>query len=148
MNENQLARERDVYCVLDAIAPREGIPEIPEEYQEKLEDAYYRYEHFIGICSGGFEKAEIEEDRQKYKPLLISDNNGMIVFGLEECVTYMSLKSGVSKIYCAVLEYEQTIDLIASGVMPGSPLENMIEAHSITRQIINEIRKEEYSAFV
>lgn len=142
----QIERERDVYCVLEAVAPREGIPQIPEEYKEKLEDAYYRYEHFIGICSGGFEKAEIEEDRQKYKHLLIPDHNGMIVFSLEECMDYMNLTSGVPKVYCAVFEYEKTINLIASGVIPGSPLENMKEEHSITRQIIEEIEKEEKSS--
>ena len=62
----QIEREKDVYCLLDAVAPREGIPEIPEEYKEKLEEAYYRYQHFIDICSGEFEEAEIEADRQKY----------------------------------------------------------------------------------
>lgn len=148
MNENQLARERDVYSVLKAVAPKEGIPEIPEEYQEKLEKAYCRYQHFVGICSGEFEEAEIEEDRQQYGYLLIPDRGGYPVFGLEECVDYMHLKSGVPKRYCAVQEYEETIDLIASGVTPGSPLENMKEAHGITRQIIKEIEIEEFSAYV
>lgn len=148
MNEDKLAREVDVYCVLKAVAPREGIPQIPEEYKGKLEEAYYRYEHFIGICSGDFEEAEIEEDRQKYKHLLLPDRDGVVVFGEKECLEYMHLTSGVPKIYCAVLEYEETIDLISSGVMPGSPLENMIEAHGITRQIIAEIEKEEKVAFL
>ena len=78
--------------------------------------------------------------------MLIPDNNGTIVFGERECIEYMHLTSGVPKIYCAVHEYEQTIDLIASGVMPGSPLENMQEVHSITRQIIEEIESEETSS--
>ena len=141
MDEDKVKREVDVYCLLEAVAPREEIPEIPEEYKEKLESAYYRYEHFIGICSGYFEEAEIEEDRKQFKHLLIPDRDGHPVFGLEECLEYMHLKSDIPKIYCAVLEYEKTIDLIASGVMPGSPLENMQEVHSITKQIIEDIEK-------
>ena len=146
MNEDKAKRERDVYCLLEAVAPREGIPKIPEEYKEKLEEAYYRYEHFIGICSGYFEEAEIEAERQNYQHLLIPNRDGHPVFGLEECLEYMYLKSGVSKIYCAVLEYEKTLALIALGVIPGSPLENMEEAHSITRQIIEDIEKAETSS--
>lgn len=131
-----------------AVAPREGIPEIPEEYKEKLEKAYYRYEHFVGICSGYFEKAEIEEDRQKYKHLLIPDDNGIPVFGREKCVAYMYLTSSVPKVYCVVYGYEEAIRLIASGVILGSPLDNMVEVYQATRRILNEIEIEEFSAFV
>ncbi len=72
---------------------------------------------------------------------MLPERDGSPVFGEWQCVDYMHLTSGVPKIFCAVHEYEETIDLIASGVISGSPLENMQEVHSITRQILEDIEK-------
>ena len=83
------------YCI--------DLPEIPEELKLKLEKAYSRYEHFIGITFGAFEPSQIEKDKQKYPHLLLPEENGLPVFGGRESVEYMNKVSGVPEIYCLVL---------------------------------------------
>ena len=139
--ERDLERERDVYCLLEGVAPRKGLPEIPEEYKEKLEDAYHRYEHFIDIVCGEFSPSEIEEDRQKYSYLLLPEENELPVFDDEKCMEYMHILSGVPKIYCAVYIYEENIDLVASDIIPGSPLENLQEFYLDTLRLIKNIEE-------
>ena len=139
--ERDLEREKDIYCLLETVAPRDGLPEIPEEYKEKLEETYHRYEHFIDITSGEFSPSEIEEDRQKYSHLLLPEENELPVFDDEKCMEYMHIISRVPKIYCAVYIYEQDIDLVASGIISGSPVENLQELYLNTLRLIKNIEE-------
>lgn len=80
----------------------ENESKIPSELKSKLDEAYLRYEHFIGITSRVFAPWEIEEERKKYAYLLLPEREGLPVFGEEECVEYMHAVSGVSKIWCLI----------------------------------------------
>ena len=116
---------------LDAVEEnRLDLPEIPEYLISRLSKGYSRYEHFIGIVAGEFEKAEIEEDRQRYPYLLLPEENGLPVFGERECVEYMHLLSGVAKIHCLLFMCEK------EGINPDSVrgLKEEIEQEGITRQ--------------
>ncbi len=91
------------YSKTKAFTFTDNLPQIPEDLEFILEKAYSRYEHFIDMTIGEFERTIIEEDRQKYPHLLLPEENGLPVFGGRECVEYMSIVSGVPEIYCLVL---------------------------------------------
>ena len=139
--KRDLEREGDVYCLLEDVAPREGIPGIPEEYKEKLEEAYLRYEHFIGINCGEFSPMEIEEERQKYPHLLFLGENGLPMFDEQKCREYMHVISGVAKIYCVAYIYEENLELVASNILTGNPLEHLQEFYYETLQLIKNIEE-------
>ncbi len=48
------------YYLVNGTAPRTGLPVLSQEEEKKLEDAYCRYQHFIGITCGEFDESEIE----------------------------------------------------------------------------------------
>ena len=133
--------ESEVYEILSLSAPRQGLPDISQEDIEKLEEAYNRYEHFIGIIEGEFDEEEIEKDRQKYPHLLLPDINGSIAFGEEQCVEYMHLTTGISLVQCVVFEYEKTVDLAALGIMAGSPSKNIAEAYNLALKLIEKYQE-------
>ena len=122
-------------------APTKDLPEIPKELVPMLKQAYLRYEHLIGIKFGEFDQTEIEKDRQKYRRLLFPDSDGLPVFGQWECVKYMHLKSGISKVYCAVHMYHEYIDLVAAGYVLGEARENLENEYCLTLDLIEKARK-------
>ena len=133
--------ERDTDLSLPEIVPWSGLPEIPEDYKDKLEEVYLRYEHFVGINLVKFEPTIIEEDRQKYPHLLFLGENGLPVFDEEACLEYMHILSGVPKIHCAIYIYEKNIELVASDLLPVSPLENLQEFYSDVLQLLENIEE-------
>ena len=112
----------EVFLQTKEFAPTKDLPEIPEELVPLLKTAYARYEHLIGIKFGKFDRAEIEKDRQKYPHLLFPEENRLPVFDRGACLEYMHLKSGISKVYCAVQMYHEYIDLVAAGYVLGEAM--------------------------
>ena len=121
-------------------APTKDLPEIPKELVPLLKKAYARYEHLILIEFGEFEQSEIEKDRQKYPHLLFPEENGLPAFKRESCLEYMHLKSGISKVYCAVQMYHEYIDSVAAGYVLGEARENLENEYSLTLDLIEKAR--------
>ncbi len=144
MNDLQLEEHIKSYCLTKTLAPRTGLPVISEEEEKKLKEAYCRYQQFIGLTSGEFDESEIAEDRQKYSYLLLpNDSSGCITFGTEECIEYMSLVTGIPKDKCVVHEYEETVDLIGSDLIPGDSDENISDAYDLALQLIEKYSEPE-----
>ena len=118
--------------------PTNYLPKIPKELEPRLKVAYSRYEHLIGIILGDFNRAEIEEDKQKYQYLLSPEKDELPVFGRKECVEYMHKKSGIDYKYCAVQMYQEYINLVASGFIKGEEREQIEAEYYLTLNSIEE----------
>ena len=154
MNKFKILGRHIYYELVDRAAPRKGLPVISEEEKLKLEEAYHRYQQFIGLTFGEFDRegcsrlesisnrgvdqSEIEEERQKYSHLLLPETNGLITFGEEQCIEYMHIQTRISKDKCVVYEYEETVDLIGSDLMPGDSDENINDAYNLALELIKK----------
>ncbi len=143
MNKFKILGRHIYYELVDRAAPRKGLPVISEEEKLKLEEAYHRYQQFIGLTFGEFDESEIEEERQKYSHLLLPETNGLITFGEEQCIEYMHIQTRISKDKCVVYEYEETIDLIGSDLMPGDSDENINDAYNLALELIKKYSETE-----
>ena len=121
---------------------KKNLPKIPENLRPFLKQVYARYEHFIEIELGEFERAEIEKDRQEYSYLLFPEENKLPVFDRQACLEYMHLKSGIPKVYCAVHMYHEYIDSVASGFVQGEAREQIEAEYFLTLDSIEKAQSD------
>ncbi len=118
MDNFALLKERiQSYFSLPSLASLKRSSVISKEEEEKLEDAYYRYQQFIGLTFEGFNPEEIEEERQKYSHLLLPKTDGLVTFGEKECIEYLSIITGISQNKCRAYQHREFINLIGSDVI-------------------------------
>lgn len=113
---------------------------LPDKVKSDLEEAHSRYEHLIGITSGGVSSAAIMQDREDYPELMQTSDRGMIIFDDDDCSRFMSEIKAVPKLLCRLYIAEDFVWTIASGFTEGAGAEEEID--ELCGELVNLLRDE------
>lgn len=88
---------------------------LPEDVRKRLTEAYERYTHLIGLCSGVIDEDVVAADRSCYPDLVATDDQGLIIFDHNKAPRFMSEVSELSLLLCQLYLVNDNNWLAASG---------------------------------
>ncbi len=131
------------FVELTKSAPKSGLPSITPVQEKQLEEVFYRFHLFAGIAEPDDEAArlQMEADCQQYPHLLKFNAEQRPVISSERAAEFMHRVSGLPVGVCAAWEYQDFVDTVASGFVPGDPQELIHDAHKDALGVIQKLSR-------